>query len=53
MKKLLLVIFSVYFSTSLAQETILTLSKIDQNNFNIDGIISDNEINNAVRILYS
>ena len=54
MKKLLLVIFSVYFSTSLAQETTLTLSKIDQNNFNIDGIISDNEINNAkiLEIIY-
>ena len=54
MKKLLLVIFSVYFSTSLAQETTLTLSKIDQNNFNIDGIISDNEITNAkiLEIIY-
>ena len=54
MKKLLLIIFSVYFSTSLAQETTLTLSKIDQNNFNIDGIISNNEINNAkiLEIIY-
>ena len=54
MKKLLLIIFSVCFSTSLAQETTLTLSKIDQNNFNIDGIISNNEINNAkiLEIIY-
>jgi len=54
MKKLLLVIFSVYFSTSLAQETTLKLSKVDQNKFNIDGVISEDEINKAkiLEIIY-
>ena len=54
MKKFLLIIFSFYFSTSLAQETVLVLNKTDQNKFNIDGIISDDEMNNAkiLEIIY-
>jgi len=54
MKKFLLIFFSLYFSASLAQETILVLNKIDQNIFNIDGVISEDEINKAktLEIIY-
>lgn len=54
MKKFLLIIFSLYFSTSSAQETTLVLNKIDQNTFNIDGAISEDEINKAetLEIIY-
>ncbi len=54
MKKLLLIIFSLYFSNSTAQETKLALNKIDQNKFNIDGVLSEDEINNAkiLEIIY-
>ena len=54
MKKFLLIFSSLYFSTSLAQETTLVLNKIDQNKFNIDGVISEDEINKAkiLEIIY-
>ena len=54
MKKFLLIFFSLYFSASLAQETVLVLNKIDQNIFNIDGVISEDEINKAktLEIIY-
>ena len=54
MKKFLLIIFSFYFSNSISQETTLVLNKIDQNKFNIDGVISEDEINNAkiLEIIY-
>ena len=54
MKKFLLIFFSLYFSASLAQETTLVLNKIDRNIFNIDGVISEDEINKAktLEIIY-
>ncbi len=54
MKKFLLIIFSFYFSNSISQETTLVLNKIDQNKFNIDGVISEDEINKAkiLEIIY-
>ena len=54
MKKFLLIFFSLYFSASLAQETTLVLNKIDQNIINIDGVISEDEINKAktLEIIY-
>ena len=54
MKKFLLIIFSFYFSNSISQETTLVLNKIDQNQFNIDGVISEDEINKAkiLEIIY-
>ena len=47
MKKLFLILFGLYISASFAQETTLVLNKIDQIEFNIDGVISENEINGA------
>ena len=54
MKFFLLVIFSIYCLTTLGQDTVLVLNKIEENNFNIDGIISDEEIQGAkvLKILY-
>ena len=54
MKKFLLIIFGIYLSNSTAQETMLVLNKIDQNKFNIDGVISEEEINKAkiLEIIY-
>ena len=54
MKRTLLFIFSLYFSNSTAQETALILNKVDQNKFNIDGVISNEEINKAkiLEIIY-
>ena len=47
MKKILLFILSLNFFNSTAQETELILNKIDQNKFNIDGVVSNEEINKA------
>ena len=47
MKNFFLIIFLTYYSFSLCQETTLVLNKIDESNFNIDGIISDEEIQGA------
>ena len=47
MKKLFLILFGLSISASFAQETTLVLNKIDQIEFNIDGVISENEINGA------
>ena len=54
MKRTLLFIFSLYFSYSTAQETALILNKVDQNKFNIDGVVSNEEINKAkiLEIIY-
>tara|TARA_B100000900_G_scaffold343493_1_gene307237 strand:- start:506 stop:1303 length:798 start_codon:yes stop_codon:yes gene_type:complete len=54
MKKILLIIFSIFYSTCFSQETTLVLNKIDQNKFILDGIISDDEINSAkiLEIIY-
>ena len=54
MKRTLLFIFSLYFSNSTAQETALILNKVDQNKFNIDGVVSNEEINKAkiLEIIY-
>ena len=47
MKKFFLIIFSIYCLTTLGQDTKLVLNKIEENNFNMDGIISDEEIKGA------
>ena len=47
MKKFLLILLGLYVSSSLGQETTLVLNKIDESNFNKDGIISDEEIQGA------
>ena len=47
MKKLFLILFGLYFSVSFSQETILVLNKIDQNKFNLDGVVTENEIDGA------
>ena len=54
MKNFFLIIFLTYYSFSLCQETTLVLNKIDESNFNIDGIISDEEIQGAkvLEIIY-
>ena len=54
MKKFFLIIFSIYCLTTLGQDTKLVLNKIEENNFNMDGIISDEEIQGAkvLEILY-
>ena len=54
MKKFFLIIFSIYCSSTLGQETKLVLNKIEENNFNMDGMISDEEIQGAkvLEILY-
>ena len=54
MKNFFLIIFSIYCLTTLGQDTKLVLNKIEENNFNMDGIISDEEIQGAkvLEILY-
>ena len=54
MKNFFLIIFLTFYSFSLCQETTLVLNKIDESNFNIDGIISDEEIQGAkvLEIIY-
>ena len=54
MKKLFLILFGLYFSVSFSQETILVLNKIDQNKFNLDGVVTENEIDGAkiLEIIY-
>ena len=54
MKKIFLILLSLFFSFSYTQEKTLVLNKIDESNFNIDGIISDEEIQGAkvLEILY-
>ena len=47
MKKFLLILLGLYVSSSLGQETTLVLNKIDESNFNKDGIISEEEIQGA------
>jgi hypothetical protein len=54
MKKFLLILLGLYVSSSLGQETTLVLNKIDESNFNKDGIISDEEIQGSkiLEIIY-
>ena len=47
MKKLLLLLFILNSSYSFSQENILVLSKIQEEKFIMDGIVSDQEIENA------
>ena len=54
MKSFFLIILLIYCSSTLGQDTILVLNKIEESNFNMDGIISDEEIKGAkvLEILY-
>ena len=54
MKNLFLILFGLFFSASFAQQTTLVLNKIDQNKFNLDGVVSENEIDGAkiLEIIY-